>query len=325
MRQRFKLLPVLAVACLALAGCGSVGVLLGLRTRLDKIPITALSASLTPDPGLAPGKSGRLVIVATTADGTRFVTVGPGHGKVLFDSFTFEASVATVSKQGVVRLPSDPRASDTQVPHLKITALGHPDLIAELDLPVRYNIAFAGHFSGQDGFPGSSGIDGLSGSSGSSGSLDPNNLTAGGNGSNGSDGGNGGDGSAGQPGQSVHLWITPKPGAQTLLQVRAVGSRGEKFFLVDPNGGSLSVDAKGGRGGAAGSGGRGGQGGSGGIGFPNGFSGNSGHDGWDGHPGPDGIPGSILVSVDPQAQQYLNKFSFSPAAQIRVESVPALW
>ena len=115
---------VLIVA--ALVGCGSIEVALGLRTRLDKVPVTDLSASLSPTPGLSPGKSGRLVITATTSDGQRLVTVGPGHGTVLFDSFTLSASLATVNKRGVVSLPSDPRVSDSAMPHVRIVVIGHP-------------------------------------------------------------------------------------------------------------------------------------------------------------------------------------------------------
>ena len=125
---------LLALGILSLQGCGSIEVALGLRTRLDKLPVTALSASLSPAPALAPGKSGRLIITATTSDGKQLITVGPGHGKVLFDSFTFDASVVQVSKKGKVSLPADPRQSDTQMPHIRITANGHPYIVADLDV-----------------------------------------------------------------------------------------------------------------------------------------------------------------------------------------------
>jgi hypothetical protein len=64
-------IELIIVGFLSLGGCGSIEVALGLRTRLDKVPVTALSASLFPSPGLSPGKSGRLVITATTSDGKR--------------------------------------------------------------------------------------------------------------------------------------------------------------------------------------------------------------------------------------------------------------
>jgi hypothetical protein len=294
---------LLALGLLALEGCGSIGVALGLRTRLDKVPVTALSASLSPDPGLSPGKSGRLVIVATTSDGKKLVTVGPGHGKVLFDSFTFDASVAQVSRRGVVSLPADPRVSDGSMPHVRITAIAHPDVVAELDVPVRYDVAFAAHFSGRPGLNGSSGLDGLSGSAGTDGSIDLNNPVPGGNGSAGTDGGDGQNGEDGEPGQAIHVWVTLRPGAQPLLEVRVAGAGHEQFFLIDPNGGTLAIDANGGRGGSGGAGGRGGQGGSGGTGFPSGLSGQAGRDGSSGRAGSDGAAGTIVVSADPMAPQ----------------------
>jgi hypothetical protein len=318
----------------SLGGCGSIEVALGWRTRLDKVPVTALSASLSPAPGLSPGKSGRLVITATTSDGKQLVTVGPGHGKVLFDSFTFNASVAGVNKKGVVSLPADPRLSDGLVPHIRIGVIGHPDVVAELDIPVRYDVAFAAHFSGSIGLRGFDGLNGLDGSAGSDGSSDLTNPSAGGNGTDGSDGGDGDNGGPGGAGESVHVWLTVESGDHPLLQARASSFKHEQFFLVDPNGGTLSVDADGGPGGAGGSGGRGGRGGSGGSGFPTGFSGHDGRNGFDGHAGPDGAAGTIVVSVDPAAQPFLGVLHLSnrsgsgragPAPEILVEPVPPIW
>jgi hypothetical protein len=316
------------------AGCGSIEVALGLRTRLDKVPVTALSASLSPLPGLSPGKSGRLVITATTSDGQRLVTVGPGHGTVLFDSFTFSARIATVNKRGVVSLPSDPRISDSATPQVRIVAIGHPDVVADLDIPVRYDIAFAAHFSGAPGSKGFDGSNGFDGSSGSNGSIDLSNPSAGGNGTDGTNGGDGSNGGSGQPGENVHVWVTLKSRAQPLLQVRVASSRHEQFFLIDPNGGTLAVDANGGSGGNGGAGGRGGRGGSGGSGFPPGSSGRDGLNGADGHAGMGGAAGTITVSIDPQAQPFLDRLHLSSRSgdgsgarppQIRVEPVPPIW
>lgn len=296
-----------------LCGCGSLGVFLGLRTRLDKIPITALSATLSPNPILAPGQTRRLIITASTADGSRYVTVGPGHGKVLFDSFTFDPAIATVKKNGKVSLPADPRLSDGLTPLIKITAIGHPDLVAQLDIPLRYDIAFKGDFSGRPGSPGTPGLDGIAGASGSNGSTDPNNPSPGGNGSDGTNGGDGGDGGPGAAGQDVHVWMTLRNGPTPLLQIRAASSAHEQFFLVDPHGGSLAINANGG------------QGGTGGFGIPSGFAGKPGLSGSDGHEGSDGKSGTITVSVDPQAQPYLNVLKFSPPAQFQTETVAPLW
>jgi hypothetical protein len=322
-----------AVGMLSLVGCGSLGVALGLRTRLDKLPITAVSAALYPRPGLSPGKSGRLILVATGSDGKKWTTVGPGHGKVLFDSFTFDSTVVKVNGRGTVSLPADPRVSDGKAAHVHVVVVGHPDVVADLDVPLQYNVAFAGHFSGNSGMDGFDGTDGLAGIDGTPGSMDPANPQAGGNGSDGSSGGDGANGSDGSPGETVHLWVTLQPGPTPLIQVRAVGSSHEQFFLIDPNGGSLSIDTDGGAGGRGGRGGTGGRGGSGGIGSPSGSSGNSGRDGQDGQPGSDGAPGKIIVTIDPSAQPYLNRLHFSnrgrgyaaPAPEIHTESVSALW
>jgi hypothetical protein len=322
------------VALATLAGCSSIEVGLGLRMRLDKVPVTAVSASLSPDPGLSPGKPKRLIITATTSDTKQLVTVGPGHGKVLFDSFTFVATTVTVSKKGVVSLPADPRLSEGATPHILISVVGHPDVTTDLSIPIRYDVAFVANFAGKPGFKGLDGADGLAGSSGTDGSSDLTNPSAGGRGSDGSNGEDGRDGDFGEPGEAVHVWMMLKNGDHPLLQVRAASKTHTQLFLIDPNGGSLTVNASGGAGGAGGSGGRGGQGGSGGNGFPPGFSGQNGRDGSDGHPGADGAGGTILVSVDAQAQPYLNKLQLinktgggvpGPKPEIRVEPVAPIW
>jgi hypothetical protein len=322
----------------ALGGCASIEVGLGLRMRLDKVPVTALSATLSPDPGLAPGKTGRLIITATTSDAKEFVTVGPGRGKVLFDSFTFTATTVTVSKTGVVSLAADPRTSEGAMPHIQIAVVGHPEVTADLSIPIRYDVAFVASFAGRAGFKGIDGLDGLAGSSGSDGSVDISNPStgpsAGGQGGDGTNGEDGRDGDPGQPGEAVHIWMTLKGGDQPMLQVRAASKTHTQLFLIDPNGGSLTVNASGGAGGAGGSGGRGGRGGSGGSGFPPGFSGQDGRAGFDGHAGSDGAAGAIVVSVDSQAQPYLSKLQLinkngggapGPKPEIRIETVAPIW
>jgi hypothetical protein len=322
------------VALLLLGGCESIAVGLHLRTRLDKLPVTSLAASLAPQSALSPGSSGRLVIIVSIADGRQLATVGPGQGKVLFDSFSFQAQLVQVDGNGVVSLPADPRVSDARVPRVHIGTVGHPEVVADLDIPVRYDVAFAAHFSGHDGHPGFDGMNGSDGMAGSAGSSDLNNPSAGGNGSDGSNGGDGSDGGPGERGQSVHVWVTLKPGPHPLLQVRVAGSTGEQFFLVDPQGGSLAIDANGGAGGRGGSGGRGGRGGSGGSGFPAGLSGLDGRSGFDGHQGAAGAAGTIAMEVDPRAQPFLDRIQLSnhsgsgrPGAppEVHIGTVAALW
>lgn len=325
----------LLAAVVMVSGCSSIEVGLGLRIRLSKLPVTGLSATLSPVPALAPGKSAPLIIVATTADGNQLVSVGAGQGKVLFDSFTFDTTIAQVNKKGIVSMPADPRVSEGQLPHIRITVVGHPDVVADLDVPLRYDVNYVAHFDGAAGFDGTSGLDGLSGSNGSDAFADANgNLGPGGNGGNGGNGGDGTDGAPGGPGQAVHVWVTLTSGARPLLQIRVVGLKNERFYLIDPVGGSLEVDANGGRGGSGGAGGRGGQGGAGGNGFPSGFPGQAGRDGWNGHDGAPGAAGTIVVSMDPGAQPFAGRLHYvnrsgsgAPGAspQISVEPVPAIW
>src|SRR5204863_402621 len=164
------------------------------------------------------------------------------------------------------------------------------------------DVAFAAHFSGRDGFPGADGANGFDGTAGTPGSIDLSNPSAGGNGSDGSDGGDGFSGGDGARGQAIHVWVTLRAGTHPLLQVRVASITREQFFLVDPEGGTLSIDANGGAGGRGGSGGRGGHGGAGGIGWPSGLSGHDGRNGSDGHRGNDGAAGTIAMEVDARAQ-----------------------
>jgi hypothetical protein len=103
----------------------------------------------------------------------------------------------------------------------------------------------------------------------------------------------------------------------------------QKFYLIDPHGGSLTVRADGGAGGSAGKGGRGGRGGMGGIGTPNGSSGHDGSNGHDGWSGSSGRGGLITVTYDPQARPYLGIIHLSsqngPAPVFREQAVTALW
>jgi hypothetical protein len=324
-----------------LGGCASLEVGLGLRMRLDKVPVTAISATLSPGPGLSPGNSGQLIITAMTSDAKQLVTVGAGRGKVLFDSFTFTANTVTVNDKGVVSLAADPRISEGVSPLVHVTVVGHPEVTADLNIPIRYDAAFAANFAGRagsKGIDGSDGFAGSSGSNGSNGSVDIGNPSAlpsaGGQGGDGTNGEDGRDGGPGQPGEAVHVWMTLKGGDHPLLQVRAASKTHTEFFLIDPSGGSLTVNASGGPGGAGGSGGRGGRGGSGGSGFPAGLSGQNGRDGFDGHAGSDGAAGTITVSVDSQAQPYLSTLRLinnngrgvaGPQPEIRIEAVAPIW
>jgi hypothetical protein len=332
---------------MALAGCSSLAVWLGLRVRLDKLPVTAVSAAMTTKQGaavtaLGPGQSARLILVATTQDGKQFATVGAGHGKVAFDNYTIEPTIVAVGKRGAISLSADPRVSEGKVAHLHIITTSHPEVVTDLDIPVRYDIPFVANFSGSDGssgIDGFSGLDGSAGADGAPGSVDPTTGLLGtpGQGGNGTDGGNGGDGGDGQdgsPAPPVHVWVRLESGEKQLLQIKVSSGSRDSLYIVDPKGGSLKILANGGAGGRGGTGGRGGSGGSGGSGFPSGLNGTDGRSGWDGHAGRGGAGGSITLSVDPTAQPFMSCITWSnhggdggsgPTPTITVDPVPALW
>jgi hypothetical protein len=136
--------------------------------------------------------------------------------------------------------------------------------------------------------------------------MDPNNPSAGGDGTAGGNGSDGGDGGDGGDGPAVQVMVALKAGSHPMLEfgVMTAGHK-ERFYLVDPQGGSLTVKSEGGAGGSGGKGGAGGQGGSGGMGTPSGNSGSNGLSGHDGRDGSSGKGGRIAVTYDPAVAPYL--------------------
>lgn len=320
----------------ALQGCTTLKLALGLRVRLDDKPVTSITASLADPGGIGPGQSTRLIIVADTSEGKQLVTVGPGHGQVLFSSFQYTSEFATVGKRGVVSLPDDPRVTEGKLPRVHIVTNGHPGVSADVVVPVRYDVPFSANFSGRDGADGADGTNGADGSDGRNGSTDSNHPSPGSNGGNGSNGGDGRNGDDGEDGQDVSAWLTLRPGAKPMLQVRVVGAntQGERMYLIDPTGGSLTIEANGGKGGAGGQAGNGGAAGRGGDGNPSGRDGLPGRQGAAGREGRAGAPGKIYLVVDPSATGYLDRIHPrnvsgdgrpGPAPSITVAPVPQLW
>lgn len=321
----------MALACvLGLTGCTAIRVKLGTRVYLDKIPVTSMDARLAQGgPGIAPGEKLPLVVTFTGADGKPWVTEGAGHGKVLWKDLQVTATVAAANQKGVVSLPHDPRISEGKVPHVAITVPSHPDLHAEFDIPVRYDYSYVSSFSGSSGSSGFNGSDGMDGSSGSSGSFDPDHPSAGRDGGDGTSGGDGSDGGSGGDGPPVQVRVALRAGSHPLLQVIVSAPGHDRRYLVDPQGGSLTVKSLGGPGGSGGKGGRGGRGGSGGMGSPSGRSGSDGRSGRDGSDGSSGRGGRIAVMYDPQAKPFLGVISLSnpggPRPVFLEEPVAPLW
>jgi hypothetical protein len=320
----------LAVASMfTLGGCTAMKVKMGWKIPLDKTPISSLQASLPKGPAIAPGERSPLVVVLTEPDGKVLATEGRGHGKVMWKDLDLTGSVVYASEKGIVSLPDDPRVSEGKVGHVTIMVPSHPNVRAELDIPVRYDYHYTSNFSGSSGFSGMSGTDGLNGTSGSMGSFDPNNPKPGGDGSDGTNGSDGQDGGRGGDAPPVQVRVTLRDVSHPLLQMSVSAAGQQKLYLVDAYGGSLTVIADGGAGGSGGKGGRGGRGGSGGAGSPNGRDGSNGHDGHDGWAGPSGKGGSITVTYDPQAKPFLNVIHLSnrggPPPVFREEAVAPLW
>ena len=319
----------LAASLFLLGGCTAVKVKLGMKIYLANTPVSSMQASLPNGPAIAPGQKLSLVVQFTQPDGTVLMTEGQGKGKVMWNDLTIAPSVVTADQKGRLKLPGDPRVSDGKVAHVTITVPSHPDLRAELDIPITYDHKFSANFSGSPGSSGMNGSDGIDGTSGSMGSIDPNNPSPGGNGSNGTDGSNGQDGGNGGDAPAVQIRVAWRSDPHPLLQVSVLSEGKQRFYLVDPQGGVLTVKADGGAAGSGGRGGRGGHGGSGGSGTPNGSSGMDGASGRNGYDGSPGKGGSIAVIYDPQAKPFLAAIHLShqygPDPVFHEEPVAPLW
>jgi len=317
------------VFLLASSACTSVKVKLGMRVYLAKIPVASIEASLPKGPAIAPGEKSPLLVTFTQPDGKLLLTEGQGKGKVLWKDLTVTPTVVSADQKGNVTLPKDPRISDGKVAHVTVTVPSHPDLRAELDIPVTYDYTFSANFSGSAGSSGMNGADGMDGTSGSMGSTDPNNPSRGGDGGDATDGSNGQDGGKGGDAPPVQVRVAFRSTPHPLLQISVSAAGKQRLYLVDPQGGSLTVKADGGPGGSGGRGGRGGRGGSGGVGSPNGNSGRDGAAGRSGFDGSRGRGGSITVTYDPQAKPFLVAIHLSsnggPTPVFKEESVAPLW
>ena len=233
--RRAKYAACLAVlSLLALSGCAAVKVKLGMRVYLAKVQVTAMAANLSNVPAIAPVGKSSLVVQFTQPDGKILVTEGKGKGKVMWQDLTVTPTVVTANNKGVLTLAHDPRKSDGKTAHVTITVPSHPDLKADVDIPITYDYNFVSNFNGARGSDGLSSSDGMAGSSGSMGSTDPNNPSPGGNGGDGSNGGDGGDGGQGGNAPPVQVRVTLRPGAHPLLQASVAGAGKTRLYLIDP-------------------------------------------------------------------------------------------
>jgi hypothetical protein len=274
--MRFKLL-VLSFLLFSSTGCIALSKAFGWAVDLEGKQVASIEAlPLSP---LCPGSTSQLAVKVTLADGGVLYTQGKGGGKLLWESFQFSSRHAWVSDEGVISLSENPRMYWLEPPMVRIEARDHPGQFADVLVPVTYRCAFVADFSGKHGSDGSSGSDAeTSGRAGDSGS-------------NGQDGQNGRN-------LVVRISTTTQLEERPLLQVHAQvrGESNHRFVLIDPDGGSLVITARGGNGGHGGHGGNGGP--------------EGGRAGYAGSGGSGGAGGKLLVEVDPSAQPYLSLIQF---------------
>jgi hypothetical protein len=215
--------------------------------RLDDVPVVDVSLRLAEGTGVCPGARPELILSVVTADAKRLVTRGAGGGNLDFGAFRFESTLGSV-QDGRLLVPADPREIQVSTLTVRATPLGHPRRATTLDVPIHYACRFVAEFSARDG---DSGIDGTAGQGGS-------NAAHGACGQDGQDGARGADA---RP-LEVQVRAVQRPGtAHPLAELSVRRDNDERVYVVDPEGGWITIRAEGGAGGKGGSGGVGGYGG----------------------------------------------------------------
>jgi hypothetical protein len=273
-----SVLQALAPAVL-LAGCTQMKINMGMRMLIAKLPVNSMEVHLAKSQGVAPGQKASLVVSFAGPNGQTWATEGAGGGAIMWEDLTITSTIAAYGNDGTVSLPVDPRLSDGKTGHVVVTLAFNPNLRAEADIPTRYDLKYFADFNGGSGSSG-------------------NNVPGG---RDGSPGGN-------APDVGVRLAMHPRDGKLIEAAVQPKDGK-ETFYLIDPNGGTLSVSADGGPGGAGASG-------------PFG----SGHDG---SAGPRGRGGEITVIYDPAVAPYLDVLQLSslggPKPVFKSEHLDPLW
>jgi hypothetical protein len=282
--------------------------MLGCATSLEGQDVVALVLRVASEAKMCPGETAGLVVEAKLRDGEVLRTEGAGRGDVPWEDLAIRSSGAQV-EDGVVRIDPDPRAHLSGEARVEVRSVHHRALApASLTLPVHFACAFEARF---DGAWGGAGMDGAGGADGDDGQDAPETgegAADGGAGGHGASGGHGAPGDRGGRAPDVRIWIrrAEVPGQpRPMIQVLAETAETRRPMLVDPEGGSLFVSARGGDGGRGGNGGRGGDGGRGGRGVRGGTGGDGGNGG-DGAAGGDaGDGGTVVIVADPTAQAFL--------------------
>ena len=297
------------VGLFTLSGCAplaSLGGLVGVKSSLKAKNVTDLSVEIDGDFTICPGGGAPIVITATVDDREELATRATG-GDVGWRNYEIEV-VGGVFREASVFVHPDPRITWGEPAIIRVTPVHHPELATEFEVPVSYGCHYVANFSGSSGQSGQPGTSGASGAYGKSESSSGSYAAPGQDGGDGGHGSHGGDGQSGQDGDDVEVLVDrtthPRTGAHLVrVLTRSLTTDHVELFVIDPEGGSLTVASRGGNGGSGGTGGFGGSGGTGGTGAPagNGGNGGDGGDGGDGADGGDG--GRVEVLIHPSAKR----------------------
>ncbi|HET6991804.1 MAG TPA: collagen-like protein, partial [Bacteroidia bacterium] len=253
-------------------------------------------------------------------DGSEMLTKGLSQGKVKWGNYIVNVVGGTFN-DGDVTINDDPRKIKDYKIIVTAKLLFDSSKTQTMEFVLDFKANYTADFSGRQGDDAAWASKGQSGATGSN-----NSKGDGGPGQKGQRGEDGRKGGNGQNGDAVDVYVSAFPDAsgKTMLRVyvKSRSSSREGFYIVNPDGGSITILARGGRGGQGGHGGDGGGGGYGGNGHSRGGdsgdtfygTGGTGGDGGDGGNGGDGGDGgnggSITIFVDPSASAYVSVIKF---------------
>ncbi|MCP4806170.1 MAG: hypothetical protein GY913_05230 [Proteobacteria bacterium] len=281
--------------------------------------LAIVSPDATETLAVCPGIAQPLEVQLELRNGKTKHTRSSGRGHVawreldiLFDGNPQEGTGFT--------LYGDPRKSVDTEYVLRVRLADRPEVDHVLRVVPRYDCAYSADYTGETGAWGSRNVwVGRDGDDGDDAETRDDGSWRG-RGSNGESGRHGSDGGIGGPGgQGGHARVfvqAVEVGDQELIQVLVEGEvlrdgdwkARTRRYLIDPEGGSLTVDVRGGTGGQGEAGHSGGDGGDGGQGDPPGRAGDGGRGGRGGDGGDGGPGGYAEFIVDPGAVWALELF-----------------
>ena len=282
-----------------------------------------MSLRFPTESNLCPNVQTSLEVAMTMQNGRIRVTRSDERRGVAWKHLNVELDEAAVT-DGILHLQGDPIDTLGRDIPLEVSLVDNPHVSSSTVLSARYNCSFAVDFAGRDGEKGpnqpfelsKAGAHGTSGQNSTINSTTGSYIGRGGNGGVGFDGRDGLSGTGGGPGGEISASISrfEHPFTnQTLLQVVVQGTTPSspnlttERVLINPDGGSLTIDIQGGIGGTGGSGETGGNGGRGGLGDPKGLGGRGGNGGDGGIGGNGGTGGSATLVFDMNTRDYVDR------------------